>query len=1117
MSTTRAWPQRFRQSALLEIVGVAFSIAALWTLCAPVPAHAGLNEGIEAYDNENYRRAFDELLPLAKQGNAKAQQLIGLLYRFGQGTSIDLQQWVKWTTQAADQGDSTAQADLGIFLLGITKDSTPGTLDKNQGWTWLTKAAQAGNAKAQYVLGLIYLDDIKGISGFPTDTTRGIQLLSESGTSSDKGYRTESASMLVIIYSGPYAVSSEKYRSYYDFDKALHWLDVKLDLSDTRKAAEAGDKKAALDLAYALSKHGWSPHDAKLKSEIMKWYGQAASAGVLNGKAAEDYGCMYVYGNGGIPKDFDKARHWVEVGKDASTLESAAAAGDAKAMAALGDIYSATCLKADDTAAKEARKWYEKAVASGYTAAAWNLYDSATTEQEEKRWAEIAADITTLDGKPINTRYGGATLFENLPRRDIPWNFRHAPGKSYLTLHSVSVYAQPNPYSPVNAEIGRFRHVYARPSGTQGWVALIAAGKGQYPDPFQYLSPSRVEDGKFVPRRRMNRQFFDPYVGYVREELLGSLDDTPPLPLPTRGLVPAPAYWAAIGIEESRRFVTDLNQHPYDALVRVATKKGSCSGAIVLKPTVVVTAGHCFDTGADEAHVIVERGPAQIEKIPARIVQRELSQRRHDDSKDWAVLRLERAPRLPVTPLYFADGMDWSHTTRFWGVVAGYPGDLFDISRKQLGFSAPSLSQCLIDVARHTATANAVEIRHSCNQWFGVSGGPLLVWNPDSMRFEVLALNTFGSEGFTGFEAEFKALFAEEIFKSQARIVLQQFDMKDEPISLDEKKGSHARVPGLSSVHIAYQSWTNSAYSAVSTLSTKMIEVVRKTAGITPPASPYLKDPKRLGFWFSDEDEWSSVLPTAMARAACAQQCDEIIVRPQGWTLQLGQKVNWEELARRDDTLANKNAGSMVVGGDLFYIDNESRVTGVVRRFMNLKEYGSGFNRQFELWQQYKHLSDEYSDSFIWNEESHSEVKPTTELRADNFGGDTPMDIPGAKVIKVDALAQKLAAANPPLVVSSIHSIWGPPGSIDLSYSSNGGTYADKFQQRLQEDLGKLARGDKSREIVFYCHHAKCWLSYNSALRAIQLGYTNVYWFRGGLNTWAAQGLPMELVKKGSD
>ena len=41
-----------------------------------------------------------------------------------------------------------------------------------------------------------------------------------------------------------------------------------------------------------------------------------------------------------------------------------------------------------------------------------------------------------------------------------------------------------------------------------------------------------------------------------------------------------------------------------------------------------------------------------------------------------------------------------------------------------------------------------------------------------------------------------------------------------------------------------------------------------------------------------------------------------------------------------------------------------------------------------------------------------------------------------------------------------------------------------------------------------YCQGTYCWMSYNAALRAINLGYTNVLWYRGGIEAWKQAGLP---------
>ena len=62
-----------------------------------------------------------------------------------------------------------------------------------------------------------------------------------------------------------------------------------------------------------------------------------------------------------------------------------------------------------------------------------------------------------------------------------------------------------------------------------------------------------------------------------------------------------------------------------------------------------------------------------------------------------------------------------------------------------------------------------------------------------------------------------------------------------------------------------------------------------------------------------------------------------------------------------------------------------------------------------------------------------------------------------------------------------------------------------------RQDFGRIlqqaTRGNKQTPLVLYCLSNHCWMSYNAALRAIQLGYTNVLWYRGGIEAWQAAGL----------
>ncbi len=65
------------------------ALCAGFTLGLTVPAWAGLDEGVAAYHRGDYATAFREWHPLAKQGNAKAQYNLGVMYGNGLGVPQD--------------------------------------------------------------------------------------------------------------------------------------------------------------------------------------------------------------------------------------------------------------------------------------------------------------------------------------------------------------------------------------------------------------------------------------------------------------------------------------------------------------------------------------------------------------------------------------------------------------------------------------------------------------------------------------------------------------------------------------------------------------------------------------------------------------------------------------------------------------------------------------------------------------------------------------------------------------------------------------------------------------------------------------------------------------------
>ena len=119
-------------------------------------------DGMTAFQGEDYAKALSLLLPYAKDGNAKAAYLIGEMYgprSWGQkgenrnGVEQDNKQAIYWWGEAAKQGYIDAQLKLGWWLM---KGQDVVKQDQAAGMNWLLMAANQGEPQAQYEVGLAY-------------------------------------------------------------------------------------------------------------------------------------------------------------------------------------------------------------------------------------------------------------------------------------------------------------------------------------------------------------------------------------------------------------------------------------------------------------------------------------------------------------------------------------------------------------------------------------------------------------------------------------------------------------------------------------------------------------------------------------------------------------------------------------------------------------------------------------------------------------------------------------------------------------------------------------------------------------------------------------------------
>jgi uncharacterized protein len=127
--------------------------AIILVLCFAAPVAAGLFEdGVDADERGDYATAMRLWRPLADQGDANAQNRLGIMYEAGLGVMQDFAAAVRWFRKAADQGLADAQLELGWMYehgQGEPQDYTAAL-------RWYRRAAAQGDADAQSELGNMY-------------------------------------------------------------------------------------------------------------------------------------------------------------------------------------------------------------------------------------------------------------------------------------------------------------------------------------------------------------------------------------------------------------------------------------------------------------------------------------------------------------------------------------------------------------------------------------------------------------------------------------------------------------------------------------------------------------------------------------------------------------------------------------------------------------------------------------------------------------------------------------------------------------------------------------------------------------------------------------------------
>lgn len=150
------------------------------------------------------------------------------------------------------------------------------------------------------------------------------------------------------------------------------------------------------------------------------------------------------------------------------------------------------------------------------------------------------------------------------------------------------------------------------------------------------------------------------------------------------------------------------------------------------------------------------------------------------------------------------------------------------------------------------------------------------------------------------------------------------------------------------------------------------------------------------------------------------------------------------------------------------------------------------------------------TEKFYANEEFGGGLTTATGLRTSVYNDITPQKIDGITTIGTQALVKAMMSAQPPILIDVIAAFDTIPQSVALlnaGIALDDATQDAALEKRVAALLALLAP-DPAAPVVFFCSGRNCWTSVNAAMRAKKLDYTNVQWYRGGLESWKAAGLP---------
>lgn len=137
-------------------------------------------------------------------------------------------------------------------------------------------------------------------------------------------------------------------------------------------------------------------------------------------------------------------------------------------------------------------------------------------------------------------------------------------------------------------------------------------------------------------------------------------------------------------------------------------------------------------------------------------------------------------------------------------------------------------------------------------------------------------------------------------------------------------------------------------------------------------------------------------------------------------------------------------------------------------------------------------------------------VPTTLRLFPSPYRGPTPVENPKAQILTTGDLVDLIKQGTNAMLVDTRSTGDGQslPGALSLTDLGADGSLSDGFQSRVAAALEQITKGDRAFAFIVFGSGPQDRAAYNAALRVGAAGF-NAFWYRGGLEAWTANGLPL--------